>query len=303
MKSLKSIYKSVRHSALYYFAKVAFALAGILPRGIGLWLFGMIGMLVFLFPNREKTLTVEHLRFIFGAEWPEKKIRQTAAGVYRSLGKNTFDAIKLARVTDRAFWSIVNHDDFSEVKNAYEEGRGVAVFTAHTGCFEMLRHFFDRQGVKSFTIGRRLFDPRLDNLIHEIRSGRNIAYLDRDGSAMKVLRFLKEGRVFGALIDQDFRAEGVFGTFLGRTAFTVSGPVRVAMKLKIPTFVLTTARLPDNTHRIFICKRLEFVDTGDFEADLVKNVQMANDLICATIMKFPEQWTWMHRRWQQQPEC
>jgi lauroyl/myristoyl acyltransferase len=35
--------------------------------------------------------------------------------------------------------------------------------------------------------------------------------------------------------------------------------------------------------------------------DLKAAIQTANDLICETIRKFPEQWVWMHRRWRQQP--
>jgi KDO2-lipid IV(A) lauroyltransferase len=125
--------------------------------------------------------------------------------------------------------------------------------------------------------------------------------MDRDDSARKVVRYLKDGRAFGVLIDQDILVEGVFGTFLGKTAFTASGPIKLAMRLKVPAFVVTTARQPDNTHHVYFSRKLEFRDTGDEMADLKAAIQAANDLICETIRKFPEQWVWMHRRWRQQP--
>jgi KDO2-lipid IV(A) lauroyltransferase len=302
MKSLRAISKHTRHTLLYWFGRAAFALIPLLPRGAGLLLFGLLGDLAFLIPHREKRLTVEHLRFIFGSSWPEKKIRGTARRVYRSLGKNTFDAIKLRSMTDEAFNRIVRHSDLTELRAAVNEGRGVFAITAHLGCFEMLLQFVARHGMPCFAIGRKMFDPRIESLVRTLRSGPGIDYLNRDDSTRGVIRLLKEGKVFGVLIDQDIRAEGIFGTFLGQRAFTVSGPMKAAMRLKVPAFVFTTARRPDNSHYISISPRLAFADTGDFESDLERNVQAANDVISAAIMQSPEQWVWMHSRWRQQPE-
>jgi KDO2-lipid IV(A) lauroyltransferase len=293
--------KFIRNTLLFLFAKLAFDLALVLPRSLGLWLFGTIGRISFLFPNREKTNTLNHLRFIFGGSWNENKIRKTGRGVYSALGKNMFDAVKLSRSSERTFNAIVKYDDLGRFKKAFDQGRGVFVITAHVGCFEMLLHFFARHGFKSFAIGRKSLDPRLDGLIRAIRSGKDIDYMDRDDSARKVVRYLKEGRAFGVLIDQDILVEGIFGTFLGKTAFTASGPIKLAMRLKVPAFVVTTDRQSDNTHHVYFSRQLEFRDTGDEMTDLKAAIQTANDLICETIRKFPEQWVWMHRRWRQQP--
>ena len=159
MNVFTALSKSVRHTLLYWFGKVAFALIPLFPRGFGLLLFGTLGDVAFLIPHREKRLTVEHLRFIFGQAWPEKKIRSTARRVYRSLGKNTFDAIKLRSLADNAFNRIVFHDDLAEFRAAVNEGRGVFVITAHVGCFEMLLQFVARHGIPCFAIGRSMFDP------------------------------------------------------------------------------------------------------------------------------------------------
>lgn len=294
--------KSVRNAVLYLLVKLAFVLALVLPRSIGLSFFGFIGRVIFLFPNREKTNVLNHLRHIFGNKWTEEQIRETAKKVYVSLGKNMFDAVKLSHSTERTFNSIVKHDDLEEFKKAYGKGRGVFVITAHAGCYEMLLHFTARHGFKSFAIGRKSLDPRLDGLIRELRSGKDIEYMDRDDSMRKVVRFLKEGKVFGVLIDQDILVEGVFTTFLGKTAFTASGPFKLAKRLNSPVFVFTTARQPDDTHYVYLSKHLEFSNTGNDEADLRAIIQTANDFISESIRKFPEQWVWMHRRWRQQPK-
>lgn len=281
-------------------ANIAFSLAQKLPRKAGLALFGSIGAAAFLFPDREKRRTLTHLDFIFGKEWKKKQIKQCARNVYIQLGKNLFDSIYLAKLSKSDFDRIVLHDSLDSFTQAYNKGNGVIVITAHTGCFEMLLHFFAIHGFKSFAIGRKMFDPRLEKLVRQKRSGINIDYMDKSENTRKVIRFLKEGKAFGVLIDQDTNVEGIFAPFLGHSAYTPSGPVKIAMKTDIPVFVATTLRRKDNNHYVYI-KKLDLTDSGNFENDLFENVQKANDIICETIKKCPDQWVWMHRRWRRKP--
>lgn len=289
--------KKIKNNIIFAGAVVVFGLARKLPRKIGLFLFGKLGAITFLFPDKEKNRTIEHLGFIYGKEWNERRIRKTAAKVYSNLGKNLFDAFYLSNIAREKIDRIVKHDDLSEFRSAYEKGKGVIAITAHTGCFEMLLHFFGLHGFTSFAVGRRLYDPRIDRLIRNARSGDNIEYMERSESTIKIVRNLNAGKLFGVLIDQDTNVAGVFADFLGVPAYTPSGPIKMAMKFKIPVFVVTTARQNNDTHHVYLSKQLSLIDTGNFEFDLVKNVEIANRCICETIKKYPEQWVWMHRRW------
>jgi len=293
--------KRIRHSLLFRGAQCAVNCASFIPRAIGLPLFGFIGAVVFFFPSRDKKRTLTHLSFIYGDKWSEKQIRKTARDVYDELGKNLFDAIYLSRLKIADFDRIVQHDSLESFRKEYEQKKGVIVITAHVGCFEMLLHFFALHGFQSFAIGRKMFDQRLEHLIRKNRSGDNIEYMDRTEGTIKIVRILKSGKAFGVLIDQDTKVESVFASFLGHTASTPSGPIKLAMKMDIPVFVATTARQNDNTHYVYLSEKLSLIQSNDFESDLKKNVQLANDLICRTIEKFPSQWVWMHRRWRRQP--
>lgn len=296
-KKKKPLLKRLKNGLIYRGAQAAYYLVTKLPRRFGIRLFGVLGRFAFHLTGVDKKRTIEHLRFIYGDKWNEEQIQMNARRVYRELGKNLFDMVYLSRLEKDDFNRIVRYNSLEEFDQAYRRGKGVIVITAHLGCFEMLLHFFAIHGYRSFAIGRKMFEPRLEQLIRKTRSGYNIEYLDRSGNTMKIVRFLKEGKAFGVLIDQDTSVEGVFAPFLGHPAFTPSGPVKLAMKMGIPAFVVTTWRCGDNTHYVNISNELKMLDTGDFEADLVKNVETANDLICEAIKKNPMQWVWMHRRW------
>ena len=274
----------------------------LLPRRLGLAVFDILGAVAYYFPNRERTRTVEHLRSIFSGQWPEKKILSSARRVYRELGKNAFDAVYFARCGKKRMEKNVLCDDLGEFRRAYALGKGVVAITAHCGCFEMLLHYFAAQGFRSFAIGKEVYDRRLDRLVTKMRSGENITYVYSSDNPRAIIRLLREGRLMGALIDQDTRVDGVFAHFLGKLAYTPSTPVKLAMRYDIPVFVVTTARQENGTHRIFVSERISLRKSGDESRDLVKNVEAVNGLISATILKYPAQWVWMHRRWQRQPD-
>jgi Kdo2-lipid IVA lauroyltransferase/acyltransferase len=293
--------RKLRYRLLSIAAQGGIGIAALLPRSIGLALFGLVGSLVYLFPHVDRRRTIQHLTEIFGNTWSEKKISDTARSVYRELGKNAFDAFYLPRLSVHAFNRIVIHDSLEAVQAVYDKGNGSIVITAHTGCFEMLLHFFSLHGFKSFAIGKKLRDERLDRIIRRERSGKNIEYMDRSEPTRQIVRYLKEGRLFGVLIDQDTAVEGVFAEFLGKSAYTPSGPVKLAMKMHIPVFVATTARQKGNTHHVFIEGPIALKRGEDLAEDLVYNLNVVNAIIGKTIERFPEQWVWMHRRWRRRP--
>ena len=265
-------------------------------------LFSFLGMGFYHISYRERSFTLHHLRFIYGQEWDERKIKSVAIQVFKNAGKNLFDAVSLGALSEEKLDKIVSCDNLDAFKQAYDKGKGVVGIVAHVGCFEMLLHFFALKGMKSFAIGRKFNNAKVDQAVRAMRSGADIEYMDRSENSRKVIRFLQQGRVMGALIDQDTKVESVFADFLGHPAFTPSGPMHIAMKFNIPVFVVITARVSGDKHHVFISEQLSLDNTGNFETDLVSNVQKANDIISSFIRKYPEQWVWMHKRWATKPE-
>jgi KDO2-lipid IV(A) lauroyltransferase len=301
LKGIRRVVKARRNDLFYLLALSARTLARTLPRPLGLPLFGALTAFAYRMPSVDKTRTLDHLSLIYGERWSEATIEATARGVYANIGMNMFDAICLPGLDEQRLDAIVKIDARNEFDQAYHEGNGIVVITAHCGCFEMLLPLFARKGYRCFALGQRLFDKRIDKLVSAARNGPNMESLYRSDNPREIIRRLREGKVFGVLIDQDTRVEGLFAPFLGKLAYTPSGPLKIALRYKVPVFVVTTARQPDNTHRVFISPRLTLQHSDDFQSDLLHAVQEANAHICRTIEAYPQQWVWMHRRWSRTP--
>jgi len=297
----KFIPKRVRHKLLGWAAKAGLAIGRALPRPVGLAIFSFLGTLCYYLLHSDRRKAVNNLRFVFGNEWDEKKIRSVARAVFRSQGKNLFDAVHLSAAKANVFDNIVSHDSLYRVAQACGRGKGIVAITAHLGCFEMLLHLFSRRGLSCFAVGRAFKNPDVDESVRKIRSGPDIEYVDRSESTRKVIRLLRQGKVMGVLVDQDTNVEGVFADFLGHPAFTPSSAVHFAIKLGIPMFVSVTARQPGDKHHVYVSDELIPINTGDPKADLAATMQMINDIISEYIRKHPEQWVWMHERWKTKP--
>lgn len=293
----KKFFKKRKNDAVYLLAVLGLRIGQILPRPIGLRVFGLLGRLFFLIPTVDRRRVIKNLSRVFGDRWPEEKIWSVARKSYANLGKNLFDALYLSNLSWNRIRRFVTTDrEFERVQAAYARKKGVLIITAHVGCYEMLLHYWAKSGMKCFAIGQKIYDERLDSIVRAARSGENIEYMYRTENPRAMIRLLSQGKVFGVLVDQDTRTDGVFARFLGHLAYTPSAPVKLALKYDIPAFVVTTTRQPDNTHRIFI-HELVLERTGDARKDIVLNVQKTNDVISRAIETYPDQWVWMHRRW------
>lgn len=292
--------KRLKNRLIYLLIRSLVEVARRVPRRSGVWLFSMLGRLAFYVPNREKRRALKHLGMVFGSNKSPQEIQRLARSCWGDLSANFFEAVRVTTWDAGDLDRNVIHDDLSPFTQAYHQGKGVIVVTGHIGCFELLLHFFALKGYHSFAIGTRLFDSRINQLVERGRSGERIEYVNRN-DVRGMLRLLKEGRAMGVLIDQDTNVDGVFAHFLGRIAYTPSGPVRLAMRFGIPLFVVTTHRLPDGRHQVTVGEPFPILSEGNFNSDLVRNVEGVNARLSEAILNQPSQWVWMHRRWRRLP--
>ena len=297
----KSFLKKRRNDTIFILVWFLLKLVYAIPRHWGLLVFKYIGRFAYYLPIAERQFIQTNVATVIGQSWSTIRIKTFCMSVYEQLGQNIFDGLYLNRCTDKQFFSIVSHDSMDEIFKAYHQKQGVICVASHQGCFEMLIQTIARRKIECFTVGQRLFDHRIDALISHMRQSHGVTYLHRDGSGRKIIRLLKKGLFFGVLIDQDTNIEGYFAHFLGKLAYTPVGPLRIALQLNIPLFCAYTARQPNNTHHVYFQGPLHITRTADMTRDCVTTLETVNSYLSNGIERFPDQWVWMHRRWDKKP--
>jgi KDO2-lipid IV(A) lauroyltransferase len=140
-------------------------------------------------------------------------------------------------------------------------------------------------------------------MIVRLRAGMGVRTIlrGRPGASRELIRVFKENRILGILIDQDTDVDSTFVDFMGQPARTPTAAAAMAIKFGAPVVFGYIERGGDDRHTIRIEGPLELVRTGNDEQDIVANTAMMSKKIEACIMKNPEQWVWMHRRWRRRP--
>jgi KDO2-lipid IV(A) lauroyltransferase len=70
------------------------------------------------------------------------------------------------------------------------------------------------------------------------------------------------------------------------------------MKTGAPVLPVFMLRNGFREHRLLIKEPLELIHTGDIKKDVEANTQLFNDTLESMIRQYPDQWFWVHQRWE-----
>jgi KDO2-lipid IV(A) lauroyltransferase len=90
----------------------------------------------------------------------------------------------------------------------------------------------------------------------------------------------------------------VWADFFGKKVPTHPGLAELALKTGAPVVPVFMVRDGFQKHRLMIKEPLKLIQTGDFKKDVEANTQLFNDTLESMIRQYPEQWFWIHRRWE-----
>ena len=174
---------------------------------------------------------------------------------------------------------------------ARDEGRPVALVTAHMGNFDALRAILFSQGFELGALYREMNNRRFN--VHYVKAlseiGTPLFPTKREGVAQFV-RHLAKGGIIGILTDV-YSRKGADVTFFGKTAPTSTAACHWAVKhgaVVIPCYGL---RQPDGlSFRLLLEEPVP-------HRDPVEMTQEINDRLEAVVRENMEQWFWIHRRW------
>jgi KDO2-lipid IV(A) lauroyltransferase len=97
--------------------------------------------------------------------------------------------------------------------------------------------------------------------------------------------------------------EAVFVDFFGKMASTSTGIARVALHTNaavVPVYVVWDQTV--QKYRLRFEPPVPLIRTGDTERDVFANTQQFARIIEGIIRQYPDQWLWVHGRWNTRPK-
>lgn len=280
-----------------HLADILLALFRAIPTPLRRALFVGFFRLFYLLVPRQRLIAHHNLRRAF-PEKSEEEILKIVQGVYRNMGLVAAEFFDIPSLTRENIGELVDAEGLENCRKALEKGKGILMFGAHFGNWE-LEAVAASLFLKPFVaIYRPLDNAVLDRLVLKVRSITGNTLLEKNRAMRPMLRALKNNEMLGILMDQNVDVhEGVFVDYFGRPACTTDGLAVLALHTGAPVLPGYMARLPDGRYRFVIGPEVPIVNTGDKQADIVANTQRFMKVIEETVRQYPDQWLWVHHRW------
>jgi Kdo2-lipid IVA lauroyltransferase/acyltransferase len=229
---------------------------------------------------------------------------QIIKGTFESLGRQLgfvshFKEFTPARV--RELVEVVGKEHFDR---AHATGRGVIFFTGHFGSWEifsLLPPAFDQT---MNILVRRIDNPLVENFVDQMRTRLGCVTLDKMKSTRTMYRVLEKGEILGILADLNVQErEGVFVDFFGVPASTTKIIAKLALAtnaIVLPAFAVWE----DNKQKyvVYLEPPVEYAKTEDENEDIKNLTQKITAVVEKYVRQYPEQWLWIHKRWNTRPK-
>ncbi len=276
-------------------------LTNLFPEDSALWLGRQLGKLAFYLDRNHRLVALQNLSLAFGREKSKEQLRVIAQKTFQNLGMTAVEFTRIPSMDLETFRKRVTVVGLEIIRELLDnKKKGALLLLSHFGNWELMGLLTKLLGYPISVIARPIKKNRwVDRMVSEIREAAGVEVIFTEKASRRVLRALGRNGVVGILVDQRAkRSEGVWADFFGKKAPTTPSLAILAMRTGAPVVPVFMVRDGFKRHRVLIQRPLEIVHSGDIQKDVVANTQRINDTLESMIRQYPEQWFWVHRRWE-----
>jgi KDO2-lipid IV(A) lauroyltransferase len=262
-------------------------------------------LLYHLLPYR-RDLVLSNLRRVFDDVLPQSEIVRLAQAYYAHYLRFLFEFVRQPFMSARKRAAWVKVENIESVLRAPGQGKGLFMLTGHFGNFEVatvagIARFPQYRGLFYFI--RRSLKPAWLNALITWRFRRaGFGTLPKRGSLETIFDVLSRGGIIVYVFDQHAGgSDGIPVDFFGHPAGTFKSLAILALQTGAPVVPAASWREPDGTHVIRFEEPLPLIECDDVGEAIRRNTRAYNAALERILLRHPEQWIWMHRRWKLTP--
>lgn len=261
-----------------------------------------IGRLVYRCLPFRRPVVLENLRRVYGGRIDDAEIVRLAQAHYAHLARLVAEFLRFRWLSDEKKAALVRVENIDLVRAVHARGRGVLILTGHFGNWEVatiagVRKVPEAHG--RFHFVRRAIKPRwLEALVTRRFRRAGFGVLPKRGSLDALVERLDAGDLVVFPFDQHARGrDGVAVEFFGEPAGTFRSLAIIAQATGAPVMPAASWREPDGAHVLRFEEPLEPIACEDPKEELLRNTRAYNAALERLVVRHPEQWWWVHRRW------
>ena len=255
------------------------------------------------FPFRRDVI-LENLRRVYGERIPEAEILHLAQAHYGHLWRLCGEFLRFRWLSHERKMALVRIENVEAFAAALAQNKGVLILTGHFGNWEVstiagLNHYPQMRG--RFHFVRRAIKPQwLDALVTRRFNAAGFGVFPKRGSLDAMLERLAEGDAIVFPFDQHARPpDGIAVDFFGQPAWTFKSLAIIALATGAPVLPATSWREADGRHVLRFENAIAPIECENTSEAIRRNTRAYNAALENAILRRPEQWYWVHRRWKE----
>uniref|UniRef100_A0A486XQ14 Lipid A biosynthesis acyltransferase n=1 Tax=Rheinheimera sp. BAL341 TaxID=1708203 RepID=A0A486XQ14_9GAMM len=270
-----------------------------LPYSILMWLGQSFGRLLYRTLKSRAKVARRNIELCF-PDMPAGQRENLVKRNFEETGKALFDTVIGWWWPNWRIKKLAHFAGYQHIQAALAEGKGVLLLAAHFLHLEAAGRVF---GLTHPSVGfyRPHNNPLMDYLQYHGRNRSN-KYMIGKRDVKGLIAALNQQEVCFYLPDQDYgrnRAEFV-PFFAVPDAATTTGTLLFANAANCVVLPIITSRLAHGKgYQVEILPRFDPFPTGDNKAD----VSTVNNWVEQAVLKHPEQYMWLHRRFKTRPDA
>jgi len=222
----------------------------------------------------------------------EKEKNNLARASIQSMGRTVMEYTLVGGMSrKRSEWLFkVRGQEYFE--QAFKKNKGVCLLTMHLGNGDLALSVLSALGYPMFLISKEFKLRWLNDLWFNLRGKSGTQFIPPRNSSYAILKALKKNTCVVFVNDQYMGPPiGAKTTFFGIETGTALGLAIMAHRSEAPVIPVYTYREKNGHHVIEFLPEIPLAETE------VESTQRFNSFIEQSILKHPEQWMWVHRRW------
>lgn len=285
---------------IYLIIRVFGVIINLLPEGVALWIGRQIGYLMYLVDFEHRKVAMENLKIAFGQEKSEAERRFIAKKCFQNLGMMAIEFFRIPRMDIETYQKKVTVEGLEQALKVLDEGRGALLLLGHFGNWELMALMSQVINRPILAIAKLIKNnPWLERWIIQSREKIGLKIIPPRNATLKVLEALSRNQIVAILFDQrGRRSKGIWADFFGRKVPTTPGLATMAIRSGAPVIPVFMVRERYDKHHLVIKEPLPLIHSGDFQRDVEANTQLFNQVLETIIRQYPEQWLWIHRRFE-----
>ena len=272
----------------------------LLPRKVRRAFFIGLGYFAYLVSKRYRNVVRANLKFVYGDDIDEEFITKTSKYAFKLMLLNFLHTMEGRYYSIEEIAKQISFKNEHILKTAQAKGKPIIFVTAHYGAWELAGSMLSALQEPILIVYKKMNNPRFEKYLLSSRAKFRMSYVERHGATRGILKQLRSGGATAILIDTNVnKRESITVDFLKKPTSQIQTTAYFARKFDaslIPALIHTD---DDENYTIEFSEEIIPPKTDNEAEDIRISTQMQTDWLSEEILKHPEPWFWLHRRFKE----